>query len=235
MSRPNSVEKILDESAKCKYCKKNNDIEKCSQNNVSNIIEVLKNNYKPVCALNFKTKFELLAAVILSAQCTDERVNMVSKNLFKKYKTINDYANADITEFESDIKSTGFYKNKAKSITGCAKILIEKFKGEIPKDINELVKLPGVGRKTANVVLGTGFGIPSGIVVDTHVKRLSNRIGFTSNSDPEKIEKDLMKIIPQTEWIDFSHLLILHGRKICKARNPDCNECKIQKWCLKIL
>ncbi|HPG31461.1 MAG TPA: endonuclease III [bacterium] len=230
---PYCDKEILNESVKCKYCKKNIDIEKCNQDAASNIIEVLKKNYKPVCALNFKTKFELLAAVILSAQCSDERVNLISKSLFKKYKAINDYAKADISEFELDIKSTGFYKNKAKSIIGCAKILIEKFNGEIPKDINELVKLPGVGRKTANVVLGTGFGITSGIVVDTHVKRLSNRIGLSSNADPEKIETELARIIPKSEWIDFSHLLILHGRKICKARKPECQGCKIEKWCAK--
>ncbi|MBP7653981.1 endonuclease III [Candidatus Dependentiae bacterium] len=197
------------------------------------IIDILKNLYEPVCALEYNSEFELLAATILSAQCTDERVNSVTKTLFKKYRKLDDYVNADIIEFEQDIKPTGFYKNKAKSILNSAKIIKEKYNGKIPDDINELIKLPGVGRKTANVVLGSAFGITSGIVVDTHVKRLSNRIGLSKNSDPEKIENDLIKITEKKNWIILSHLLIHHGRKICSARKPLCRDCKIQKYCKK--
>jgi len=173
---------------------------------------------------------QLLIATILSAQCTDARVNLVTPDLFAKYKTVKDFANARQVELEKLIKSTGFYKNKSKSIIGCCKGLVEKHKGKVPPSLDELVELPGIGRKTANVVLGECFDIP-GVVVDTHVKRLSNRLGLTKNSDPVKIEFDLMEILPKKDWSLFSLLLIFHGRRICKSRKPDCCNCKIKTYC----
>ncbi len=199
---------------------------------IQTIIKKLRLLYKPECALNYDKPFELLAAVILSAQCTDKRVNIVTQSLFQKYKSIYNYADADINELEADIKSTGFYRNKAAAIIGCAQIIIEKYSANIPQSMDELIKLPGVGRKTANVILSELFNISEGIVVDTHVRRLSKRIGLTNESNPEKIEKILMLIIPQKEWIDFSHLMILHGRAVCIARNPRCLNCVIQELCL---
>lgn len=177
-----------------------------------------------------KNPFELLIATILSAQCTDKRVNEVTPGLFKKYKTPIDFADAIPSELEAMIRSTGFYKAKAKSIIGCAKGIVKDHRGEVPGSLDELVKLPGVGRKTANVVLGECFGIP-GVVVDTHVKRLSYRLGLTKNSDPEKIEQDLMDILPKKDWSIFSLLLIFHGRNDCVARNPRCCGCKIREYC----
>jgi len=174
-------------------------------------------------------------ATILSAQCTDERVNLVTPTLFKRFPTASDYASANIAELEELVRSTGFYKNKAKSILGCAKQIVAKHGGKVPQTLDELTALPGVGRKTANVVLGTAFGIPSGIVVDTHVRRLSNRLGLTTQDDPEKIEQDLLKIIPEKHWIEFSHLLILHGRNRCSARKPDCPGCEVEDLCPKKL
>ena len=181
-------------------------------------------------ALNFKNPLELLIATILSAQCTDARVNMVTKDLFRKYKSTADWARADIREIESDIKSTGFYHNKAISIKGVCAEAIERFDGKVPDTMEELVVLPGVGRKTANVVLGNAFGVPA-IACDTHVIRLSRRLCLSENSDAVKLEFDLAEIVPEENWTMFSHLLIFHGRNICKARKPDCENCPIAKFC----
>jgi endonuclease-3 len=181
-------------------------------------------------ALNFKNPLELLIATILSAQCTDVRVNMVSKDLFRKYKSAGDWAKADIKEIESDIKSTGFYRHKTTSIKSACAEIIERFDSRVPDTIEELVTLPGVGRKTANVVLGNAFGMPA-IACDTHVIRLSRRLGLSENSDPVKLEFDLAEIVPKKSWTLFSHLLIFHGRNVCKARKPDCENCRISKYC----
>ncbi len=181
-------------------------------------------------ALNSKNPLELLIATILSAQCTDARVNMVTKEVFKKYKSAADWAKADIKDIESDIRSTGFYRNKAISIKGVCAEVIERFNGKVPDTMEELVALPGVGRKTANVVLGNAFGVPA-IACDTHVIRLSRRLGLSENSDAVKLEFDLAEIVPEENWTMFSHLLIFHGRNICKARKPDCENCPIAKFC----
>jgi len=183
------------------------------------------------CALKHKNAFELLIATILSAQCTDERVNLVTAQLFPKYPTPKAFAAANPAELEQDIRPTGFYRNKTKSVIGASKRIVEEFHGEVPKTMEKLLTLPGVARKTANVVLGTGFGIASGVVVDTHVQRLSNRLDLTKNEDPKKIEQDLMKILPQDRWILFSHQLIWHGRKVCQARKPRCIECNLNAIC----
>lgn len=177
------------------------------------------------CALNHLSALQLLIAVILSAQCTDVRVNIVTKDLFKKYRCAADYANAPQEELETDIHSTGFYHNKAKNIRECCKILVEKYGGEVPDSMDELVRLPGVGRKTANCVLGTFWGIADGVVVDTHVLRLAQRMGLSEETTPEKVEQDLMRIVPQDKWVKISHQLILHGRNVCMARNPQCEKC----------
>ncbi len=207
------------------------------EDNLNKIVDILKKEYgeKTKCALNYKSPFELLVATILSAQCTDERVNKVTPILFEKYKTVEDFANADITDLENIIRSTGFFRNKAKNIKNCSKILVEKYNGKVPKDINELVKLPGVARKTANVVLGNFYRIPSGIVVDTHVKRVAKRLGLTKETNPMKVEKDLMEKIPKELWIDFSNWIIYHGRKYCKARKPECDKCPLEEICPKIM
>jgi len=203
---------------------------------VNQIIKILKKEYpKAKIALEFSNPLEILVATILSAQCTDERVNKVTKSLFKKYKTVQDYANADLKKFEQEIKSTGFYRNKAKNIISSAKMIIEKFNGKVPDKMEDLLTLPGVARKTANIVLGNAYGIVEGIAVDTHVRRLSQRLGFTKNDDPVKIEQDLMKIIPKSNWFIISYLLIEHGRKICDARKPNCSECVISDLCPKII
>ncbi len=181
-------------------------------------------------ALKYRTPFELLVATILSAQCTDERVNQVTEKLFRKYKGPEDYVKVPIVELEEDIRPTGFYRNKAKSIKACSQALLEKHSGQVPSTMEELVKLPGVGRKTANCVLGAVFDVP-GIVVDTHVKRLAKRLGFTENSDPNKIEKDLEKLLPPNRWRRFSDLLIYHGRAVCKSRKPDHANCPIFHLC----
>lgn len=202
------------------------------RDNISRIITFLKKRYpKATTALKSEDPFQLLIATILSAQCTDERVNKVTPELFKRFKKPEDFAKADIKELEEYIKSTGFYHNKAKNIIECCKVLVKDYNGELPKDIDLLIKLPGIGRKTANVVLGNGFGIPSGIVVDTHVLRISKRLGLTKNDDAEKVEKDLMQIVPKGYWIGFSNAMILFGREICKARNPLCKECEINDVC----
>ncbi|MDO8602843.1 MAG: endonuclease III [Candidatus Omnitrophota bacterium] len=196
------------------------------------IIRILKNQYPEAkTALRFKNTWQLLVATILSAQCTDARVNRVTPALFKKYKSVAGFAKADIKEFEKDIYSTGFYKNKAKGIIGSAKKILNEFKGNVPRTMEELISLPGIGRKTANVILSSGFGITAGVVVDTHVRRLSQRLGLTKNTDPGKIEEDLMKLVPAEDWGIVSHLMILHGRKICNARKPLCAECGINKLC----
>jgi len=198
---------------------------------VESILKVLDDLYPDAhCSLDYADPLQLLVATILSAQCTDERVNIVTPGLFKKYPTARAYAEAPISELEQDIKSTGFYHNKAKSIKAAGKAIVEEFGGQIPPDLDALVSLPGVGRKTANVVLGNAFDIP-GIVVDTHVGRVSARLGLTSHKEPEKIERDLMAVIPKERWTKFSHQLIQHGRKICIARKPKCSICPLRTHC----
>jgi endonuclease-3 len=199
---------------------------------VREILEKLDEAYPNVtCALEHQTPFQLLIATILSAQCTDVRVNIVTKALFAKYKTPRDFAYANPAELEQDIRPTGFFRNKTKSIIGASKKIMDQFGGEVPRAMDELLTLPGVARKTANVVLGTAFGIAVGVVVDTHVIRLSNRLELSRNSDPKKIEQDLMKVIPEEKWVLISHQLIWHGRKICVARKPRCVECILEHLC----
>lgn len=196
------------------------------------ILAILQKKYPdPKVALNFTNPLELLIATILSAQCTDVRVNMVTPGLFKKYRSAYDFANANPAEVEQDIRSTGFYRNKAKSIVSCCKTLLEKHDGKVPKSMDELVQLGGVGRKTANCVLGGAYGINSGVVVDTHVRRVSQRLRLATTDDPEKIELELIDLLPQEAWYLFGNLLVWHGRKTCDARKPDCLNCPIQKLC----
>lgn len=195
------------------------------------IFDLLKEEYPDAkIALNFSNPFQLLVATILSAQCTDQRVNLVTKELFKKYKSPKDFLNVSDEELEKDIFSTGFYKQKAKSIKACCKALIENHNGKVPSDFDELVKLPGVGRKTASVIAGNAFGIPA-IAVDTHVKRLSNLLGFVDTDNPDKIEMRLKELLPEEYWILSSHLLATHGRKVCIANRPKCELCVIAKYC----
>lgn len=181
--------------------------------------------------MHHSSPWELLVATILSAQCTDERVNKVTPGLFKKYPAMQDFANVNQDELAQDIRSTGFFNNKSKSIIGAARKILSDYKGEIPRNIEDLLTVPGAARKTANVVLGTAFGITSGIVVDTHVARISQRLDFTKNTDPVKIEQDLMKIVPKDRWILFSHQIIHHGRNLCTARNPKCSACPLYELC----
>jgi endonuclease III len=183
------------------------------------------------CELHFSNPLELLVATILSAQCTDKRVNIVTADLFGKYRSAANYARADLGKLENEIKATGFFRNKARSIQGCCRALVEKHGGQVPGTMEELIELDGVGRKTANVVLGNAFNINAGIVVDTHVARLSQRLGLTKADEPAKIEQDLMKLLPRSQWTLFSHLLIWHGRRRCYARKPDCPKCEIKKLC----
>lgn len=200
--------------------------------NVDILLKRLSEHYmEPKCALNFETPVQLLFATILSAQCTDERVNKVTQPLFKKYLKLSDYYNSPLEELEQDIRSTGFYHNKAISIRESARRIDEVYGGEVPSDMISLLTLRGVARKTANVVLGNYFNIADGIVVDTHVSRLANRLGLTKSDKPLKIEEDLMVLIPKNEWIDFSHRLILHGRALCKARKPKCRDCFLNDIC----
>ena len=207
--------------------KKQEDLKK----RVKKIIKILSKEIPDTrIALKFSSPLELLIATILSAQCTDVKVNQVTVDLFKKYRSANDFAESDLTKLEEEIRSTGFYRNKAKSIQKCCQELVKRFGGDVPKTLEELVTLPGVGRKTANVILGNVFGSP-GIVVDTHVHRVSQRIGLTNNDDPTKIEFDLMEIVPKEEWTHFSNLLIWHGRRTCMARKPLCQTCSIRKDC----
>src|SRR6266404_595504 len=199
---------------------------------VREIIRRLKRAYPDAkCSLNHSNAFELLVATILSAQCTDERVNIVTADLFRKYQKPEDYLKVSPRELEKDIRTTGFFRNKTKSIQGTAKLLTEQYGGRVPQTMDELLELPGVARKTANVVLGNAFEIKSGVVVDTHVTRLSHRLGLTKQKTAEKIELDLIEIVPKKDWVMFSHLLIAHGRRICKARNPLCAECVLEKLC----
>ena len=199
---------------------------------VKKIITLLSKKYKnPKTALNYKTPHELLVATMLSAQCTDKRVNEVTKDLFKKYKKVKDYAQVSAEEFEKDIRTTGFFRNKAKNIVESSKIIMGKFHSKIPDTMEKLIMLPGVARKTANVVLSEVFGKNDGIAVDTHVRRLSQRLGLSENSNPEKIEKDLMEITDKKNWKKVSNLLISHGRTICAARNPKCKACILNKDC----
>jgi endonuclease-3 len=196
------------------------------------IIDKLKKAYPDArCSLNFTNPLELLIATILSAQCTDERVNIVTRDLFRKYRSADDYVKVSRTELEEDIRSTGFYRNKARSIQGACEIISRKHEGRVPETMEDLLALPGVARKTANVVLGNAFGVVEGIVVDTHVDRLTHRLGLTEQKTAEKIEADLIRLVPRRYWIDFSHLLIYHGRRVCKARAPQCEECVIEKLC----
>jgi endonuclease-3 len=196
------------------------------------IIRRLKRAYPGAkCSLNHSNPFELLVATILSAQSTDDRVNIVTADLFRKYKKPEDYLKVPPSELEKDIHSTGFFRNKTKSIQGTAKLLTEQYGGEVPHTMDELLEFPGVARKTANVVLGNAFGIKAGVVVDTHVTRLSHRLGLSEEKTAEKIEQDLIPIVPKKDWVIFPHLMIYHGRKICKARNPLCEECTVEKLC----
>ena len=199
---------------------------------VAQLVEVFPQVYPGArCELNFKNPLQLLIATILSAQCTDKRVNLTTPSLFSKYKTAVDYAKAPQAELERAIQPTGFFRNKAKSIRGATKAIAERYGGRVPKTMDQLRELPGVGRKTANVVLGNAFGVDEGIVVDTHVARLSQRLRLTKQSDPEKIEQDLMKLVPHQHWTDWSHWLIWHGRRRCFARKPDCHHCEIFRLC----
>lgn len=199
------------------------------------VVEHLAADYANAeCALHFTNPLELLVATILSAQCTDVRVNMVTPALFRKYRCAADFADAKPTELEKAIQSTGFFRNKAKNIQACCRKLVDEHGGDVPRDLETLVKLPGVGRKTASVVLGTAFGIASGVVVDTHVTRLTQRLGLTKAKDAVKIEHDLIAIVPREEWIDFSHRLIHHGRQICIARKPKCPECSMLSFCPRV-
>jgi endonuclease-3 len=199
------------------------------------VVRHLAADYPDVtCALENETPFELLVATILSAQCTDARVNMVTPELFRRWPTAAEMARAPTRDLEKVIQSTGFFRNKAKNIKAASQGLMEEYGGEVPSDLESLVALPGVGRKTANVVLGTAFGVASGVVVDTHVTRVSRRLGLTRHTDPTKIEQDLMSLLPQKEWVNFSHRMIHHGRRICVARKPRCPECSMNKFCPKI-
>ena len=203
---------------------------------VPKIIRALKKRYPDAkCSLNYKNPLELLVATQLSAQCTDKRVNIVTKDLFKKYKKARDYARASLTDLEKDVKSTGFYKNKAKNLKKTGESLEKDHGGEVPEDFESLTKLSGVGRKTAHVVMGNAFNLASGVVVDTHVKRLSNRLGLVKSENPDIIEKKLCEIIPKKDWILFSHLLIELGREICLARKPHCGICFLSKLCPRLI
>jgi endonuclease-3 len=199
------------------------------------IIAALRQTYPNAhCELNFSNPLQLLVATILSAQCTDKRVNLVTAELFKKYRSAKDFADAPLAEIENAVKTTGFFRNKAKNIKACCAALEEKFGGEVPRTMDDLHALAGVGRKTANVVLGNAFGINVGVVVDTHVMRLSNRLGLANGTDAVKLEQALIKLVPQKDWARFSHWLIWHGRRRCDARKPDCANCEIQKLCPQI-
>jgi endonuclease-3 len=199
------------------------------------IIAVLQRTYPDAhCELDFSNPLQLLIATILSAQCTDKRVNLVTAELFKKYRSAKDFAEAPLGEIEEAVKTTGFFRNKAKNIKACCAALVEKFSGEVPRTMDELHALAGVGRKTANVVLGNAFGINVGVVVDTHVTRLCNRLGLTKQTDAVKLEQELMQLVPQKDWTLFSHWLIWHGRRRCVARTPDCANCEIKKLCPQI-
>jgi len=205
---------------------------KHSKKTAKEIVEILKNTYPDAtCSLNFTTPFEAVVAVALSAQCTDERVNKVTPTLFERCKTVQDFADIDLKELETLIHSCGFYRNKAANIKACAKKVLEEFNGNVPSSMEELITLPGVGRKTANVVLLEVFGIANGIAIDTHAKRISNKLGLSNNSDPAKIEQDLLKLFDKDDLKSINHLLVYHGRNSCKAINPSCETCSINKYC----
>lgn len=202
------------------------------KNDVDKFVQTLKDTYPDAtCSLDFKTPFQMVVAVMLSAQCTDDRVNKTTPTLFKKCKTIQDFADIDLKELEQIVHPCGFYKNKAKNIKLCAKQVIENFNGEVPKTMDELLTLAGVGRKSANVILLEAFGISNGIAVDTHAKRISNRIGLSNESEPEKIEKNLLKIFPKKYLKDINHLFVWHGRKTCDSRKPLCEQCSVKDFC----
>jgi endonuclease-3 len=199
---------------------------------IQKIIELLEKKHADAkIALHFKNPLELLVATILSAQATDEQINALTPKLFQKYRSAKDYANADLTELEQDIKSSGFYHNKAKNLKNSAKMIVEKYNSKVPKTMQELVELPGVARKTSNIVLFNAYGIVAGIAVDTHVRRLAQRLGLTENTNQDKIEKDLMNIVPKDKWMRITDLLIFHGRRVCKARKPLCDACILNKIC----
>ena len=196
------------------------------------VMELLEKEHSDAkIALHYTNPLELLVATILSAQCTDERVNMVAKALFKKYTESEDYANADLKELEQDIKSTGFYRNKAKNIKKCCQLLVEKYNSQVPRTMTELLELPGVARKTANIVLSNSYGIIEGVAVDTHVRRLAQRLGLTESEDPAKIEADLMSLVPRDKWMRITDLLVFHGRRVCIAKKPKCDACVLNKIC----
>ena len=203
-----------------------------NKNDTINLIEILKNTYPDAkCSLDFKTPFQMVVAVMLSAQCTDERVNKTTPELFNKCKTIEDFANIDIQDLEKIIHPCGFYKNKAKNIKLCAKKVLDNFNGSVPNTMDELLSLPGVGRKSANVIMLEVYGIANGVAVDTHAKRISNRLGLSNNKEPEKIEQDLIKQIPKKYLKDINHLFMWHGRNTCTARNPKCEICTVKEFC----
>jgi endonuclease-3 len=202
-----------------------------SMKDMAAVLGILEKTYPDAkCSLDFTNPLELLVATVLSAQCTDERVNQVTKSLFNKYRSARDYASAPLHELEEDIRSTGFFRNKAKNLKSCGTSLVDRFRGQVPRTLDELVALPGIGRKTANVILGAAFDTP-GIVVDTHVSRIAQRLGLTRHQDPVKIEFDLMELVPRPRWTRFSHELIWHGRQICIARNPKCPQCPLLQHC----
>ena len=202
------------------------------QARILRVIELLEKQYPNAkTALNYSNPLEMLVATMLSAQTTDVRVNIVTKNLFTKYRTPEDYANADIKELEQDVRSTGFYHNKARNLQKCCQLLVEKFHSKVPKTMDEMLELPGVARKTANIVLNNSYGVIAGVAVDTHVRRVSQRLGLTENEDADKIEKDLMAITPKEKWMKLTDLLIFHGRQVCFARKPDCAGCVLNKIC----
>jgi endonuclease-3 len=208
------------------------DMKHANETRVLEIIKLLEKEHPDAkIALNYTNPLDLLVATILSAQCTDKRVNIVTKTLFKKYRKAEDYANADLEELEEDIRPTGFYRNKARNIKKCCQILVEKFNSQVPKTMEEMLELPGVARKTANIVLSNAYGVIEGIAVDTHVRRLARRLGLSEHEDPNKIESDLIKVVPKDKWMRFTDLLIFHGRRICVARRPKCGICVLNKLC----
>jgi len=223
---------MLKENIAMKGKSKPVDMKRDNKTSVLKIIKLLEKEHPDAkIALNYTNPLKLLVATILSAQCTDKRVNIVTKTLFKKYRKAEDYANADLEELEEDIRPTGFYRNKTRNIKKCCQILVERFNSQVPKTMEEMLELPGVARKTANIVLSNAYGVIEGIAVDTHVRRVAKRLGLTEHEDPNKIEKDLMKIVPKTHWKRITDLQILHGRRICEARKPKCGICVLNEFC----
>ena len=223
---------MLKENIAMKGKSKPVDMKRDNKTSVLKIIKLLEKEHPDAkIALNYTNPLKLLVATILSAQCTDKRVNIVTKTLFKKYRKAEDYVNADLEELEEDIRPTGFYRNKARNIKKCCQILVDRFNSQVPKTMEEMLELPGVARKTANIVLSNAYGVIEGIAVDTHVRRVAKRLGLTEHEDPNKIEKDLMKMVPKTHWKGITDLLIFHGRRICVARKPKCGICVLNKLC----